>query len=30
VPKLERSLSVPHNMKFFYRISVPPQMFRTQ
>ncbi|CAD8158971.1 unnamed protein product [Paramecium pentaurelia] len=30
VPKLERSLSVPHNMKFFYRMCVPIQILRTQ
>ncbi|CAD8069933.1 unnamed protein product [Paramecium sonneborni] len=30
VPKLERSLSAPHNMKFFGKIFIPPQMFRSQ
>ncbi|CAD8145342.1 unnamed protein product [Paramecium octaurelia] len=30
VPKLERRLSVPHNMKFFQRRYVPIQMLRTQ
>ncbi|CAD8058217.1 unnamed protein product [Paramecium primaurelia] len=30
VAKFERSLSAPHNMKFFGKIFIPPQMFRSQ